>query len=151
MACNVYTKQQWLESRRFPTNLFWLLAVTDFVMILTGHGFHLLSQVLLLLYGNQLCMRYLLFHTQVKITVLVSSLRPWTDPSVELKWKWYFEWDLNQVYQRQNDCTWNVFFGSGRRRGSATYWHDGLTEANKPDTSCFLISMGVHRTTGTGF
>jgi len=43
-------------------------------MILTGHGFHLLYQDILLLYGNELCARSLLFHTQQKTTVPLSFL-----------------------------------------------------------------------------
>ena len=40
-----------------------------YVMILTGHGFRLLYQGLLLHYGNELCARSLSFLTQPPITV----------------------------------------------------------------------------------
>ena len=111
----------------------------------------ILPRSFITLWQRALCEIFIIPYATANNRTLISPLGPWTDPSVEAKWKWYYERDLNRVYQRRPDGMWNVYFGSGRRRGAATYRHDGLTEVLKPVSACFLVSMGIRGTTGTGF
>ena len=70
-------------------------------MMLTGHGFSsTLPKDFIALWQRTLRKIFIIPYARENNRTLVSSLGPWTDPSVELKQKWYFEWDLNQVYQQ---------------------------------------------------
>ena len=101
------------------------------------------------LWKKALCEIFIIPYANENNRRLSLDLGPWIDPSVEDKWIWYFTEEENRAYRRSRDG-WLMYFSARRRRGAATYRHDGIVVDTKPATATTMVLMGVRRVTGTG-